>query len=88
MLLEMPFLAAINSNINLTQGTFKGKVIAISMDAYKWKPDWNSKVFKPFINHLPEGYRHYECSNDSLYFINIDSDNYTSHIDPNMSTYI
>jgi hypothetical protein len=49
MLLGMPFLAATNPNIDWTQGTFKGKVIAASMDAHKWKPDQDSKVFKPFV---------------------------------------
>ena len=83
----MPFLAATNPNIDWTQGTFKGKVIATSMDAHKWKPDRDSKVFKPFVIQPFQGYKHYECSNNPLHFININPNNYISHIDPDTSTY-
>ena len=88
MLLGMPFLTATNPNIDWTQGTFKGKVVAISMDAHKWKLDQDSKVFKPFVIQPFQGYRHYEHSNDPHHFINIDPDNYISHIDPDTSTYL
>jgi hypothetical protein len=86
--LEMPFLTVTNPNINWTQGTFKGKVMAASMDTHKWKPNLDSKVFKPFVKQLPIGYRHYERSNDPLHFVNIDPNDYISHIDPDMYTYL
>ena len=78
-LLRMPFLTATNPNIDWTQGTFKGKVIAASMNAHKWKPNQNSKVFKPFVIQPSQGYRHYECSNNPLHFINIDPDDYIQY---------
>jgi hypothetical protein len=43
MLLGMPFLAATNPNINWTNGTFEGKVIAATKDAHKWSPHDRSK---------------------------------------------
>ena len=95
MLFGMPFLAATNPNINWTQGMFKGKVIASSMDAYKWTPDQDSKVMKPFVKsnpqgykEIPLGYRHYERSQDPLHFINVHPEDYTAHVDPKTSTYI
>jgi len=48
MLLGMPFLAATNPNINWTKGMFRGKVIASSIDTYKWTPNQDSEVYKPF----------------------------------------
>ena len=58
MLLDMPFLATTNPNINWTNGTFKGKVIASSMDAHKWVPNRDSKVYKPF--KIIPGFVHFE----------------------------
>jgi hypothetical protein len=43
MLLGMPFLAATNPNIDWTNGTFEGKVIAATKDAYKWSLHDHSK---------------------------------------------
>jgi len=58
MLLGMPFLAATNPDINWTNGTFKGKVIASSMDTHKWIPNQDSKVWKPF--KVIKDYQHFE----------------------------
>ena len=85
MLLGMPFLAATNPNMNWTNGTFKGKVIASSMDAYKWIPNKDSKVYKPF--KIIPGYAHFECPREGdSHMLNITPEDYTSHIDP--STFI
>ena len=88
MLLGVPFLTATNPNIDWTEGTFKGKVIAASMDAHKWEPNQDSKVHKPFVVQPSQGYRHYERSDDPLHFINIDPSDYTSKVDPEMLMYI
>jgi hypothetical protein len=77
MLLGMPFLAATNPNINWTSGTFKGKVIASSMDAHKWMPNQDSKVWKPFVKQPPQGYRHHDDRiPGEIQMVNIDPDDY------------
>jgi len=58
MLLGMPFLAAMNPNIDWTNRTFKGKVITSSMDAHKWIPNQDSKVYNLF--KAIKDYHHFE----------------------------
>jgi hypothetical protein len=76
MLLGMPFLAATNPQINWTHGHFVGKVLAAIKDAHKWRPNQDSKVYKPFVNQLPEGYRHYEHDSESPHMLNITPEDY------------
>jgi len=52
----MPFLAAINPNINWTEGELQGKVIATTTDAHKWILNQDSKVIKPFTRRHRDGY--------------------------------
>jgi len=56
MVLGMPFLAAVNPDINWTEGELKGKVIAATTDAYKWIPNKDSKVVKTFIKRSRDRY--------------------------------
>jgi len=56
MVLEMPFLAAVNPDINWTEGELQGKVIAATTDTHKWIPNKNSKVVKPFVKRQRDGY--------------------------------
>jgi hypothetical protein len=59
MLLGMPFLATTNPNINRTNGTFEGKVIATTKDAHKWSPHDCSKPIFVYPGEHPEC-QHYE----------------------------
>jgi hypothetical protein len=59
MLLGMPFLAAMNPNINWTNGTFEGKVIAATKDTHKWSPHNCSKPIFIYPGEYP-GCQHYE----------------------------
>jgi len=89
MLLDMPFLAATNLNINWTNRTFKGKVIASSMDAYEWIPNQDSRVYKLF--KAIKDYRHFEQpieEEGELHMLNITLEDYDSQIDPTTSTFI
>jgi len=60
MVLGMPFLAAVNADINWTEGELQGKVIATTTDAHKWIPNKDSKVYKPFIRRCRDGYMPYD----------------------------
>ena len=78
MLLGMPFLAATNPDIDWSTGQFKDTVIAATMDAYKWTPRQDSKVYKPFYKgDILPGYRHFERLDEPLHMINIEPDDYT-----------
>jgi hypothetical protein len=59
MLLSMPFLATTNPNIDWTNGTFEGKVIATTKDAHKWSPHDHSKPIFVFPEEHPDC-QHYE----------------------------
>jgi len=77
MLSGMPFLAATNPNINWTNGMFKGKVIASSMDAHKWIPNQDSKVVKSF--KVIKDYHHFEQPEEgALHMLNITLEDYDS----------
>ena len=76
MLLGMPFLKAANPHINWTHSAFKGKVYAITSDAHKWKPNQDSKVYKPFYKPPTKGYRHNECIDSPVQYMHIEPDNY------------
>ena len=56
MVLGMPFLAAVNPEINWTEGELQGKVIAATTDAHKWILNKDSKVSKMFIKRCRDGY--------------------------------
>jgi len=87
MLLGMPFLAATNPNIDWTKGMFRGKVIASSMDAYKWIPNQDSRVYNLF--RAIKTYYHFEWPEEGeLYMLNITLEDYDSQIDPTTSTFI
>jgi len=87
MLLGMPFLAATNPNIDWTKGTFRGKVIASSMDAHKWVPNQDSRVYNPF--RAIKTYHHFERPEEGqLHMLNITPEDYDSQIDPTTSTFI
>jgi len=60
MVLGMPFLATVNPDINWTEGELQGKVIATSTDTYKWIPNKDSKLYKPFIKRCRDGYMPYD----------------------------
>ena len=72
MLLGMPFLAATNPEINWTEGTFQGKVVAASMDAHKWIPMKDSKIHRTFSKTC-----HTSTLDGQFPFINTDPDDYT-----------
>ena len=76
MLLGMPFLKATNPHINWTHSAFKGKVYTITSDAHKWKPNQDSKVYKPFYKPPTKGYRHHECTNSPVQYMHVEPDNY------------
>jgi Retroviral aspartyl protease len=58
MLFGMPFLAATNPNIDWTNGTFEGKVIAATKDAYKWSLHDRSKPIFVYPEKHPDS-QHY-----------------------------
>jgi len=62
MVLGMPFLAAVNPEINWTEGELQGKVLAATTDAHKWKPNQDSKVSKMFIKRRRDGYMLHDTS--------------------------
>ena len=77
MLFGMPFLAATNPNIDWTTGQFKDTVYAATIDAHKWTPRQDSKVYKIFKrDDIPYGYQHYERTEDTLQVLNIEPDDY------------
>ena len=76
MLLGMPFLAATNPYIDWSKGAFRGKVTATTIDAYKWTPRQDSKVYKPFVKP-PVGYRHFERTNEPTQYLNVTPEDYT-----------
>jgi len=87
MLLGMPFLAATNPNIDWTKGMFRGKVIALSMDAHKWIPNQDSRVYNLF--RAIKTYHHFEWPEEGeLHMLNITPEDYDSQIDPTTSTFI
>ena len=76
MLLGMPFLKAANPHINWTHSAFKGKVYAITSDAHKWKPNQDSKVYKPFYKPPTKGYRHHERTSSPIQYMHVEPDDY------------
>jgi len=78
MVLGMPFLAAVNPEINWTEGELQGKVIAATTDAHKWIPNKDSKVSKTFIKRCRDGYM--PCDTPPPYgecpFLNVTSEDY------------
>jgi hypothetical protein len=54
MLLGMPFLAAMNPNIDWTNRTFEGKVIAATKDTHKWSPYAQSKSLFIYSGEHPD----------------------------------
>jgi hypothetical protein len=58
MLLGMPFLATTNPNIDWTNGTFEGKVIAATKDAHKWSLHNCSKPIFVYPEEHPDGQHH------------------------------
>jgi hypothetical protein len=58
MLLGMPFLAATNPNIDWTNRTFEGKVIAATKDAHKWSLHDRSKPIFIYPEEHPDSH-HY-----------------------------
>jgi len=56
MVLGMPFLAAVNLEINWTEAELQGKVLATTTDVHKWTPVQDSKVSKTFIKRCRDGY--------------------------------
>ena len=76
MLLGMPFLHDTNPHINWTNSAFKGKVYATTIDAYKWTPRQDSKVFKPFVKPKTKGYRHYKHADSPIQYLHIEPEDY------------
>jgi len=56
MVLGMPFLAAVNPEINWTEAKLEGKVLATTSDTHKWTPIKDSKVSKTFVKRQRDGY--------------------------------
>ena len=84
MLLGMPFLAAMNPNINWTKGMFRGKVIASFVDAHKWIPNQDSRVYNPF--RAIKTYHHFKQPEEGeIHMLNITPEDYDSQIDPTTS---
>ena len=48
MLLDMPFLAATNPDIDWTNGEFIGQIHVETTDTNEWKPEQGSKKEEPF----------------------------------------
>ena len=73
MLLEMPFLAATNLNIDWAQGKFKGEIYIGIADTDEWRPNQGSKeegLFEPHGMYL-------ESNNDPHQFTNVEPEDYT-----------
>ena len=87
MLLGMPFLAATNPNINWTKGMFRGKVITSSIDTYKWTPNQDSEVYKPFKS-IPYYWHFKHLEPEALFMLNITPEDYKSYFDPSMSMFL
>jgi len=78
MVLEMPFLAAVNPEINWTEATLEGKVIAATSDAHKWTPIKDSKVSKTFVKRRRDGYMPHDTPPPygERSFLNVTPDDY------------
>jgi hypothetical protein len=81
MVLGMPFLAAVNPEINWTEAELQGKVLAATTNAHKWIPNKDSKVSKTFIRRRRDGYMPHdtpppygECP-----FLNVTPEDYIQH---------
>jgi hypothetical protein len=78
MLLRYAFMAATNPDIDWSNSVFQGKVLAATMDAHKWQPDRDSKVYKPVVKKPPPGYIHHDDRVDTPMMINFTPDDYDS----------
>jgi len=78
MVLEMPFLATVNPEINWTEAKLEGKVLAATSDAHKWTPVKDSKVSKTFVKRRRDGYMPHDTPPPygERPFLNVTPDNY------------
>jgi len=81
MVLGMPFLAAVNVEINWTEGELQGKVLATTTDTHKWIPNKDSKVYKLFIKRRRDGYMPHDTPPPygEWPFLNVTPEDYIQH---------